>query len=295
MAEQLKSAPPPSNNNGTEEQRDLGFGSVVSQKSHLRLLNRDGSFNVHRKGMGTAFSPYHTLLTMDSWRFTVLVVVSYLLVNMLFALAYLFCGPQALQGTEGEPGFARAFFFSVHTFATIGYGNIIPVGMAANIVVTLESLVGLMGFALATGMMFARFSRPTARIVYSRTAVVAPYRDIHAFMFRITNARSNQIIELEAKIIFSRFEQTPNGRMRRYFQLELERSRVAFFPLTWTIVHPISDSSPLKGITERDLLDSEAEFLVLLTGMDETFSQVVHSRSSYRAEEVEWNARFRSI
>jgi len=295
MVERPKTTSAQANAANHDDQRDLGFGSVVSQASRQRLLNRDGTFNVKRVGMGTQFSPYHILLTMDSWKFAVLVTLSYFLVNAVFAAAYMMCGPNALQGSEGMPGFSRSFFFSVHTFATIGYGNIVPVGTAANIVVTLESLVGLMGFALATGIMFARFSRPTADIVYSEKAVVAPYRDMTAFMFRVTNARANQIIELEAKVIFSRFEDRAGGRTRQFYNLQLERSKVAFFPLTWTIVHPIDAESPLYGLSDRELHESKGEFLVLFTGMDETFMETVHSRSSYLSEELEWNAKFRSI
>jgi inward rectifier potassium channel len=295
MAEQPKPKPAGSKNGTQDDQRDLGFGAVVSQASRQRLLNRDGTFNVKRVGMGTEFSSYHILLTMNSWEFAFLVTVSYFVINAIFAMAYMMCGPNALQGTEGTPGFARAFFFSVHTFATIGYGNIVPVGNAVNIVVTLESLVGLMGFALATGIMFARFSRPTANIVYSQKAVIAPYRDMTAFMFRVTNARANQIIELEVKVIFSRFEDRAGGRTRQFYNLNLERSKVAFFPLTWTVVHPIDADSPLNGLTDKELSESKGEFLVLFTGMDETFMETVHSRSSYLAEELEWNAKFRGI
>jgi len=298
MAEQLNSAPAPNNQaNGMkpEEPRDLGFGTVVSQASRVRLLNRDGTFNVHRVGMGTSFSPYQELLTMNGWKFSALVTISYFLVNVLFAYAYLLCGPTALQGTEGGPGFARAFFFSVHTFATIGYGNIVPVGTAANIVVTIESLVGLMGFALATGMLFARFSRPTTNIVYSEKAVIAPFQGGKAFMFRVTNARSNQIIDLEVKVIYSRFEETSKGRMRQFYQLTLERNKVTFFPLTWTIVHPIDEKSPLWNITQKEMEGNKSEFMVLFTGMDDTFSQTVHSRSSYLGEDVVCNARFRNV
>jgi len=183
----------------------------------------------------------------------------------------------------------------VHTFATIGYGNIVPVGTAANIVVTFESLVGLMGFALATGMLFARFSRPTAKIVYSDKAVIAPFQGGKAFMFRVTNARSNQIIELEVKVIYSRFEDTAKGRIRQFYPLTLERSKVAFFPLTWTIVHPIDEKSPLWNISQAEMEGNKSEFLVLFTGMDDTFSQTVHSRSSYLGEDVVCNARFRNV
>jgi inward rectifier potassium channel len=149
--------------------------------------------------------------------------------------------------------------------------------------------------ALSTGIMFARFSRPTAKILFSRSAVFAPYRGGLAFMFRITNARSNQIVELEAKVMLARFE-AENGRaIRRFYPLTLERRKVAFFPLAWTIVHPVDEASPLHGYTRERLIKENAEFLVLLTGFDETFSQTVHTRSSYRADEVVWNAKFGNL
>src|SRR5262249_29544799 len=148
---------------------------------------------------------------------------------------------------------------------------------------------------LATGILFARFSRPTAKILFSRNAIIAPYRENIAFEFRIANERKNQIIELEAKVLFTRFEPIDGSSTRRYYSLALERSKVAFFPLTWTIVHPITPTSPLYGLTDQDLRETRAEFLILLTGIDETFSQTVHSRSSYRADEVIWNARFTDV
>jgi inward rectifier potassium channel len=161
--------------------------------------------------------------------------------------------------------------------------------------VTLESLVGLLGFALATGLLFSRFSRPSASVLYSKSAVVAPYRGITAFEFRVINQRKSQLIELQAKVVMARFENINGSMQRRYYVLPLERSQVAFFPLSWTIVHPIDESSPLYRSTHEELLRSSAEFLVLLTGIDETFSQTVHSRSSYIAEEIVWDARFGNL
>ncbi len=283
-----------------EEERDLGFGSVVARENRGRLLNRDGSFSVARTGLGfwTSISPYHALLTMSWGLYLALASFSYLVVNALFACAYLLCGPEALAGVrEGQvhSEFLRAYFFSVQTLATIGYGHISPSGMPANILVTIESLVGLLGFALVTGLLFARFSRPTARILFSDTAVMAPYRGMTAFEFRIANQRSNQIIELEAKVLYSRMERSEGTDVRRFYELALERRKVTFFPLSWTIVHPIDASSPLHGITDNDLRASDAEFLILLTGIDETFSQTVHARSSYKADEIVWNARFTNI
>jgi inward rectifier potassium channel len=281
--------------------RDLGFGSVVSRESRQRLLNRDGSFNVIRQGLGflEEFAPYHFLLTVSWTGFLATVVVTYLLINVVFAEAYLASGVGALAGADPSTfggSFARAFFFSVETFATIGYGQIQPVGQAANIVVTVEALVGLMYQALATGLLFARFTRPTAAVIFSRAAIVAPYNDGQALMFRIVNRRQNEIIQLEAQVLFSAL--TPDGRggaTRKYTPLALERNKVVFFPLSWTVVHPIDGTSPLAGFTRDSMDQAEGEILVLLSGTDQTLEQTVHARSSYRPDEIIWNARFRSM
>ncbi len=281
--------------------RDLGFGSVVSRESRQRLLNRDGSFNVVRSGLGflDSFAPYHFLLTISWSGFLGVVIASYLAINLGFAVAYLACGPDALVGaatTMLGGRFGQAFFFSVETFATIGYGQIAPNGVAPNIVVTIEALVGLMYQALATGLLFARFTRPTAALLFSNRAVVAPYNDGQALMFRIVNRRRNEIIQLEAQVLLSAMEPDQRGgTVRRYAPLALERNKVTFFPLSWTIVHPIDAASPLLGRTLEDLERAEAEVLVLLTGVDEALEQTVHARSSYRADEIVWNARFRSM
>jgi inward rectifier potassium channel len=273
---------------------------VVARDSLRRLLNRDGSFNVVRKGQGirSALSLYYSLLTMSWPRFVLLAIVGYLVANALFAVAYLLCGPDALQGDLAATGggrLARAFFFSVHTLSTIGYGHVVPASVGANVLVTIEAMVGLFGLALGTGLIFARFSRPLAEIIFSDKAVVAPYRGITAFEFRIVNRRRNQIMELEAKVHLAWLEESDGRLKRRFHQLSLERHKVTFFPLSWTIVHPIDEESPLYGVTREQLAASNAEILVLLTGIDETFSQTVHARSSYRAEEIVWGAAFTNI
>lgn len=280
--------------------KDLGFGSEVARGSHKRLLNRDGTFNVVRYGLSpfSALSFYHWSLSVTWPRFLGFMAVSYLAINLIFATAYFLCGPEAIQGLPAESmggEFLRAFFFSVETFATIGYGHIAPVGIAANVLVTLEAFINIVGVALATGVVFARFSRPTTKIVYSRNAVVAPYQGMSGLMFRIANARSSQLIEVEATVILSRIELTTKGIVRKFHELKLERPRVVFFPLSWTLVHPIDATSPLAGLTAEDLKLSDVEVLILLTGTDETSSQTVHSRSSYKANEIIWNANFASI
>ena len=282
---------------GEQDLRDLGFGAVVSRESHQRLLNRDGSFNVERRGLGflASLSVYHLLLTMSWTRFLLLGVASYIIANAVFALAYLACGANAIINTA--PGtmlapFWRDFFFSVETLSTIGYGNIVPVGAAPNIVVTIEALAGLMGFAIATGLVFARFSRPTANILFSSHAVVAPYQNLTALEFRVANARSNELIEVAAKVMLSRFEHVDGVHTRRYYPLALERDSVVFLPLAWTVVHPIDEQSPLHGETSESLQKSSAEILVLLKAFDETFSTIVQTRTSYTFDDVVWGARF---
>jgi inward rectifier potassium channel len=284
----------------TDINADLGFGSVVARESRRRLLNRDGTFNVRREGLGfwQSLSAYHYILTMSWSRFIVVVGAVYITINTLFAIGYVACGPDALAGFSGETPqmrFARAFFFSVETVATIGYGSIAPITIAANLLMTVESLVGLLGFSLVAGIVFARFARPNAQIIFSDVALIAPYRNITAFMFRIVNQRSNEIVEMEAKVLLSIRRRDGAANERDFLQLKLERERVAFFPLSWTIVHPIDNTSPMYGLTPEELRSRDGEFLILLNGFDETFSQTVHTRSSYKPDEVICNARFKSI
>ena len=283
-----------------EPPQDLGFGSVVARESRGRLLNRDGTFNVQRDGIGfwESLSAYHYLITITWPRFLSYVGVVYILTNAFFAIAYYTLGPDALSGTahlEGMPRYTKEFFFSVHTLATIGYGNVAPSSLGADLVVTIESLVGLLGFAVVAGIVFARFSRPVASIIFSRNAIIAPYRGRTAFMFRIVNQRSSQIVELEAKLLLSRRKKNAPTGGREFVALNLERDRVVFFPLAWTIVHPIDEKSPLFGATADDLRACDYEFLILLNGFDETFSQTVHTRSSYVGSDVVWGARFASM
>jgi inward rectifier potassium channel len=279
-----------------DEPKDLGFGSVVGGVNEKRLLNRNGTFNPRRDGLPllASLSFYHYFLTITWPRFFGIVVSGYLATNSFFALAYLACGTHSLVNTASTSlasPFWRAFFFSVETLATIGYGNLAPNGLAAHFVMTAESLVGLLTFALGTGILFSRFARPTAAIMFSDCAVVSPYRGMTAFMFRIANGRSNQLVELEAKVLFSRIE----GAVRKYDQLVLERTKVVFFPLSWTIVHPIDEKSPLFGKSHEELIAKDAEFMILLAGTDETFSQTVHARSSYKAPEMVFGHRFTNL
>lgn len=283
-----------------EDKGDLGFGAVVSTDSQQRLLNKNGSFNVRRVGLGWMESQsfYHTALTMSWPRFLWICTGGYLGLNVIFATLFWLCGPDALVGAAPRQMggvYWRPFFFSVETFATIGYGEVSPVGMWAHWVMVLESLVALMTQALITGLLFARFARPTAALAFSHNMVVAPFRSGRGLMFRIANKRNNQLIDLEARVTCSWIERGHAGIGRKFFQLVLERSKVMFLPLTWTIVHPITEESPLYGLSDDELKARNVEFLVIITGTDETFSQQVHARSSYKPEEIVWGAKFRNI
>jgi inward rectifier potassium channel len=283
-----------------QEPKDLGFGTVVAEESRVRLMNRDGSFNVQRGGrIASIFgAPYHFLLTIGWLPFLGVLAASYLMLDALFALAYYVTGPGGLAEGDGAfqaGSFLQAFFFSVQTFATIGYGSIIPVTKATNFIVLFESFVSLVSIALATGLIFSRFSRPIPRIRFSRRAVVAPYRGGQGFMFRIVNAGRNEITGIEASVTLARFEMIGGKRIRTFNLLSLERTRVTFFSLSWTIVHPIDETSPMRSLTAEELIASEAEFLILLSGTDETFFQTVTARGSYTANEIEWNHRFTNI
>jgi inward rectifier potassium channel len=280
-----------------DEFSDLGFGSRAgSSGSAYRMLNKDGSFNVQRDGLSFWESmTLYQFMQRISWpMFFAATFGFYLLINALFALGYFFLSPTAVAGTAHtgvHTPFLNAFFLSVQAFTTIGFGQLVPNGLGAYILFTIESLVGLLGFALVTGFMFARFSRPHAKIAFSDNALIAPYRDGKALMFRIANKRKGQLFELSAKVFFSYLK---NGR-RNYKSLKLERKRITFFPLNWTIVHPITEDSPMKWIEPELLETKKVEILILLTGFSETFSQTVHTRSSYKHSEIEWGGRFSNI
>lgn len=259
-----------------------------------RTINPDGSFNVKRKGLRWHdANPYLTLIDTTWPRFFLAVLAVFLAVNVVFAALYIAAGIDNLKGLEPNLGdFANAFFFSVHTLTTVGYGNVYPQGAWANAISSVEAATGLMVFAIVTGLLYGRFSRPSARIIYSKNAVVAPYQDASSLQFRVTNARRNVLMNLEARVLLMMVE-TSDGELKRTFiDLPLARTQVLFFALTWTIVHPIDSESPLFGKTQQDLEQASAEILILLQGFDDTFSQVVHSRYSYRYDQLIWGARF---
>jgi inward rectifier potassium channel len=280
------------------EFQDLGLGTKVTGKGE-RMINPDGSFNVERRGLKYFEEKgiYHWLISMPWNRFVLLLISGYLVLNLFFSALYCIVGLETLDGmraTTYTGKFAEAFFFSAQTFTTVGYGRVNPVGFWANVIASVESMGGLMAFALATGILYGRFSRPQVKILYSGNGLISPYRDITAFMFRIANQRSNQLIELEASVTFS-FLNYEDRSKREFRVLKLERKSINFFPTTWTIVHPIDEDSPMRDFSKKDLLAMEAEVVILLKAFDDSFSQTVYSRSSYKAEDMVVGAKFVNI
>jgi inward rectifier potassium channel len=278
-------------------ENDLGFGTQAVTKNQ-RLLNQDGSVNVKRTGLPffNTSNNYHKLITMRWTHFWLLVLAGYIVVNLLFASIYMSIGIENLIGIQGHSSWEKfwdAFFFSAQTVSTVGYGHMYPYGMLASSVSAIESMIGLLAFALATGLLYGRFSRPSARITYSKEILVAPYRDDHhAIMFRLANQRRSTLIDLQIELNFSYLEEVDGKPVRRFMQLELERTRVSLLSLNWTVVHPLDDKSPLKDVTYQDMVKAEATFTVLLKAFDDTFSQTVHSRTSYQYDEVVWGGKF---
>jgi inward rectifier potassium channel len=261
----------------------------------IRMIQPSGRLNVVRLGQRHQWSDlYHGLLTIGWPLFLCSMAIAYLGANLIFALLYL-GGEDAIA--NARPGsFADAFFFSVQTMATIGYGVMYPQTVYANILMTLETLLGMIAVAIGAGIVFARVSRPTARVLFSRIAVIVPYDGPPTLMIRAANQRLNQILQAEVQLTLARNEITAEGQyMRRFHDLELARSRSPLFALTWTIMHPIGPGSPLHGATSETLRSAEIEIIVTLSGIDETFSQTVHARHSYAAEDIIWDKRFADV
>jgi inward rectifier potassium channel len=236
---------------------------------------------------------YHHLLT-SSWLALLLQIAgAFAVANALFALGYLLDGGIA----NARPGsFADVFFFSVETMATIGYGQMSPVTFIAHVLMSIEALTGLIGLALVTGMIFAKFSRPTARVRFSRVAVISKRDGVPSLMFRMANVRANQIVEAQIHVVLARQEFTVEGEeVRRFHDLSLSRHRNAIFGFSWTAIHPIDIDSPLFGATPESLMNARASLIVSLTGIDETFSQTVYARYSYSTADFVWGARLADI
>ena len=283
-----------------EENKELGFGTKTSTQKK-RLINKNGSFNIDRIEISTwsSISIYHALVTMSWRKFNFFVFLYFVCINLIFATLYYITGVEGLKGIEAtseSDKFLEAFFFSTQTFSTVGFGRISPAGHLTSAIAAIESIVGLLGFALATGLLYGRFSRPIARILFSKNAIIAPFKEGKAFQFRVANKmRNSQITDMNCRVTVAKFENENGILIRRFRPLDLEIKNIIFFPMTWTVNHIIDENSPLFGMTEKELKEAEVEFMISLNGFDDTFSQTVTSRHSFTHEELVYGAKWTSV
>lgn len=274
---------------------DLGFSSFAG-KNRKRFVNKDGSFNVIRNSsFFNDFHIYQFLVSMSWTSFACTTLLFYFVINCLFAGLYLMVGVEYLSGAEGDnlTPFWTAFFFSVQTLTTVGYGSVSPIGFGANVVAAIGALTGLMSFALGTGLLFARFSKPTASILFSENAIVASFGTGNALMFRLVNRRRNMLTNLQIEVTAAWLRRDEDGRVKRtYKPLILERDRLSMLPLTWTVVHPITEESPIKDCIQMGFENVDLEIIVVLEGYDDTFTSTIRTHTSYKYKELVWNAKF---
>ncbi len=287
-------APPPG------EPSDLGFGRVVAQQVRGRFLSHDGVPTSRKYGLGAQRTARFFLHALSvPWPvFIAWLVGALLLINGTFALAYIALGDGAIRGGQGaelNDPFLRALSFSVGVFTTVGTGSLYVVGNTAHWLLVFESFTGPLVLLAAGGLIISRLTRPRMSIRFSESAVVAPYDGGRGFMFRMVNAQPGELSKVEARVNLALFEMVDGKRERSFHQLELERDSVEFFTLHWTVVHPITASSPLAGFTPERLRESEAEFLILVSAHEETFSTHVTARGSYLWDEVRWDVKFASV
>ena len=283
-------------NSSLKSNADTGFG-VSADTQGGRFINKDGSYNVIKRGIPfyERVSFFYKMLTMPVWKFLLILTGFFISINLVFTGIYISLANSEFTGVlpgNGIHYFFELYFFSVQTFTTVGYGRINPDGYFAGAFASVEALTGMSSFALITGVLYGRFSRPRAYLRFSKHALIGPYHDITALMFRFVSYKENHnLTNVEVTVTFGLTEKNEKAEFR-FYQLPLERSRIDSLPMNWTVVHPINEESPFYGLTEEDLKTADAEVYVLVKGFDDIFSNTVLQRTSYRFNEIKFNAKF---
>jgi inward rectifier potassium channel len=276
-----------------ENTENSGFGNRASG----RFINKDGLPNVRRRGVNVLnrLSWYHTMLNLSSFRFITYLVVMYILINLVFACIYYLIGVEHLTGIDKSnplDEFIDVFFFSSQTFTTVGYGRIAPVGFMASLVATFEAFLGLLTFAIATGLFYGRFSRPRAYLRFSDIAVIAPFQDATALMFRLAPYKNNALTDADVTLSTA-IEINEEGVVKsNFYRLETQLNKINTLALNWTVVHKIDENSPFLGFSADDFKNTNIEIIVHVRAFDEVFSNTVVQRSSYVSNEIIYGAKF---
>lgn len=275
---------------------NTGFGDNASNNGG-RFVNKNGKANIRKTGIGLLerYSWFHTMLEMPGWKFFLIILCYYVIINFIFAFVYYLLGMEHLVGTIAQneaDKFWEAFFFSSQTFTTVGYGRISPVGFVTSGIAAFQALIGLLTLAVATGLLYARFSKPTAYLKFSGNAVIAPYKEIKALMIRLAPFKNTTLTDAEARLTLGLIVDDNGRKLNRFFPLELELEKINALPLSWTLVHPITEDSPLYGFTAEDYKNTPGEILVFIKAFDDKFSNTVVTRTSYTFNEVIYEALF---
>jgi inward rectifier potassium channel len=279
---------------------DTGFG-VEANRIGGRFVNKDGSFNLRKDGLPfwKRLSIYSLLMDLSLFKFSVVILLFYVVMNLMFTFLYLLAGPDQLEGfiELGEWGrIKETFFFSTETFTTVGYGRVNPVGFAANLIASIESLSGWLSFALVTGLIYGRFTRPKAYLAFSEHALMSPYKGGLGLMFRMVPYKTNHHLTDARVVVNLAFMEVEGDKQEyKFYQLNLERSRIDTLNMNWTVVHPVDQESPLLNFNEEDMHRSDLELFVQVTGFDHIFSNMVMQRTSYTYREIVWGAKFKPM
>lgn len=280
-----------------ESQQNTGFGTNANNYGG-RFINKNGAANVEKRGMHflNRISWYHTLIDLPRWKFMLILLMFYVAMNFVFATLYYAIGIENLNGIDASGSswaqFGQAYFFSAQTFTTVGYGHISPSGFFTSLLAAVEALIGLLSFAIATGLFFGRFSKPTAFLKFSHNALIAPYGETRGLMIRITPFKNTNFTDAVAKMTLGMSVEENGTKTNKFYDLELELERINALTLSWTLVHPITENSPLYNFTKSDFNSIHGEILVFIKTFDDMFSNTVAIRTSYTFEEVIYGAKF---
>ncbi len=282
--------------NNLKTDNTTGFGNNATNYGG-RFINPSGNANValHGTTFINRISWFHTLLNLSRTQFIFLVFAFYFLINLLFAAIYYQIGVENLRGissTNELDKFGQAFFFSIQTFTTVGYGHINPSGFLASFVAAIEALFGLLSFAIATGLFYGRFSKPQAFIKFSDNVLIAPFKNGKALMFRICPYKNTNLTDVEVKITLA-YQLEENGeKINKFFPLTLDIEKINALTLSWTLVHEITKESPLYGLTANDYKTTSGEIIILAKSFEDMFCTTVFKRSSYIFSDVIYGAKF---
>ena len=281
----------------SKQNNDTGFAGNTNDTGG-RFINKDGSYNLVKEGMPfrKRFSIFHDMLNLPLWKFITVIFLFFLTINFIFTIIYFLIGPEQLDGLISGSNwkiFREVFYFSTQTFTTVGYGHVNPVGDGANSVAAVEALTGFLSLAIATGLIYGRFSKPMSYLVFSEHALVSPYKEATGLMFRFAAFKDKHALtDLEIRVNTGLLVVEDQNPVYKYFSLNLERTRVESMPMSWTVVHPIDENSPFHGFTEEDMKTADVELYVMLRGFDDVFSNYVQQRTSYTFNEIFFGRKF---